>query len=242
MEARTSSLQNSPKFEKADLEGNIILTHKSRGTRFPSLPANIIQRWASVSIFSLLALESYGQNEWFSILRRFRIIERTPAWNGWEVVVVVGGDWVRASSLGVCLGSSEDHRRRKWCLAAFLSFWFCEFLVASWWIVVYPCLAGTLSLSLSIPFLNEGMNGWLDRRIDWVLVVWFQPMKFGWKIVVGSVVGFFGAAFGSVGGVGGGGIFVPMLSLIVGFDPKTSTAISKCKLLLFFPLISFWHL
>lgn len=67
-------------------------------------------------------------------------------------------------------------------------------------------------------------------------------MKFGWKIVVGSVVGFFGAAFGSVGGVGGGGIFVPMLSLIVGFDPKTSTAISKCKLLLFFPLISFWHL
>ncbi|XP_039120989.1 sulfite exporter TauE/SafE family protein 3-like isoform X2 [Dioscorea cayenensis subsp. rotundata] len=60
--------------------------------------------------------------------------------------------------------------------------------------------------------------------------VW-PPMKFGWKIVVGSVVGFFGAAFGSVGGVGGGGIFVPMLSLIVGFDPKTSTAISKCMIM-----------
>ncbi|BAT05280.1 Os08g0389700 [Oryza sativa Japonica Group] len=35
------------------------------------------------------------------------------------------------------------------------------------------------------------------------------------------------AAFGSVGGVGGGGIFVPMLTLIIGFDAKSSTAISK---------------
>ncbi|CAI0420015.1 unnamed protein product [Linum tenue] len=59
--------------------------------------------------------------------------------------------------------------------------------------------------------------------------VW-PEMEFGWKIVVGAVVGFFGAAFGSVGGVGGGGIFVPMLTLIVGFDPKSSTAISKCMI------------
>lgn len=53
-------------------------------------------------------------------------------------------------------------------------------------------------------------------------------MEFGWQIVVGSIIGFLGAAFGSVGGVGGGGIYVPMLSLIIGFDPKSSTAISKC--------------
>ena len=56
-----------------------------------------------------------------------------------------------------------------------------------------------------------------------------QEMKFGWQIVLGSIIGFFGAAFGSVGGVGGGGIFVPMLSLVIGFDPKSATAISKCK-------------
>ncbi|MCL7038484.1 hypothetical protein MKW94_012411, partial [Papaver nudicaule] len=56
--------------------------------------------------------------------------------------------------------------------------------------------------------------------------VW-PAMKFGWQIVVGTFVGFFGAAFGSVGGVGGGGIFVPMLTLIIGFDAKSSTAISK---------------
>ncbi|CAK9150747.1 unnamed protein product [Ilex paraguariensis] len=57
--------------------------------------------------------------------------------------------------------------------------------------------------------------------------VW-PDMEFGWKVVVGTVIGFFGAALGSVGGVGGGGIFVPMLTLIIGFDPKSSTAISKC--------------
>lgn len=53
-------------------------------------------------------------------------------------------------------------------------------------------------------------------------------MKFEWRIAVGSVIGFLGAALGSVGGVGGGGIFVPMLTLIIGFDPKSSIAMSKC--------------
>lgn len=57
-----------------------------------------------------------------------------------------------------------------------------------------------------------------------------QELEFGWKIVLGTIIGFLGAACGSVGGVGGGGIFVPMLSLVVGFDPKSATAISKCKL------------
>lgn len=57
-------------------------------------------------------------------------------------------------------------------------------------------------------------------------------MKFGWRIIVGGIIGFLGAAFGSVGGVGGGGIFVPMLTLVMGFDEKSSTAISKCKWLI----------
>lgn len=52
--------------------------------------------------------------------------------------------------------------------------------------------------------------------------------------MLGSTIGFLGAALGSIGGVGGGGIFVPMLTLIIGFDPKTSTAISKCKFLQLF--------
>ncbi|CAA3028523.1 sulfite exporter family 3-like [Olea europaea subsp. europaea] len=60
--------------------------------------------------------------------------------------------------------------------------------------------------------------------------VW-PDLEFGWKIIVGSIIGFCGAAFGSVGGVGGGGIFVPMLTLIIGFDPKSATAISKCMIM-----------
>jgi uncharacterized membrane protein YfcA len=54
-------------------------------------------------------------------------------------------------------------------------------------------------------------------------------MELGWQIIVGTLIGIFGASFGSVGGVGGGGIFVPMLILIIGFDAKSATAISKCK-------------
>ncbi|GMI78335.1 hypothetical protein like AT2G25737 [Hibiscus trionum] len=70
---------------------------------------------------------------------------------------------------------------------------------------------------------------WQDGKSSYEPV--WPEMKFGWKIVLGTIVGFLGAALGSVGGVGGGGIFVPMLSLIIGFDPKSSTAISKCKIM-----------
>ncbi|KAK7261582.1 hypothetical protein RIF29_27896 [Crotalaria pallida] len=57
--------------------------------------------------------------------------------------------------------------------------------------------------------------------------VW-PELEFGWQIIVGTLITIFGAAFGSVGGVGGGGIFVPMLVLVIGFDTKSATAISKC--------------
>lgn len=48
--------------------------------------------------------------------------------------------------------------------------------------------------------------------------------------MLATVIGFLGSACGTVGGVGGGGIFVPMLTLIVGFDTKSAAAISKCNL------------
>ncbi|KAL4626136.1 hypothetical protein ACB092_05G074200 [Castanea dentata] len=70
---------------------------------------------------------------------------------------------------------------------------------------------------------------WQQGRLGYTHV--WPEMEFGWKIVVGTIIGFFGAAFGSVGGVGGGGIFVPMLTLIIGFDEKSSTAISKCMIM-----------
>ncbi|CAL8122814.1 unnamed protein product [Prunus armeniaca] len=46
-------------------------------------------------------------------------------------------------------------------------------------------------------------------------------------VLIGSIVGFSGAALGSVGGVGGGG----NACLDHWFDPKSSTAISKCMIM-----------
>eukprot|EP01018_Ginkgo_biloba_P030269 Gb_05099 [translate_table: standard] len=59
----------------------------------------------------------------------------------------------------------------------------------------------------------------------------WMELKFDWKVVIGSLIGFLGAALGSVGGVGGGGLFVPMLNLIIGFDEKSSIALSKCMIM-----------
>ncbi|XP_050229618.1 sulfite exporter TauE/SafE family protein 4 [Mercurialis annua] len=60
--------------------------------------------------------------------------------------------------------------------------------------------------------------------------VW-PELEFSWRIVLATIIGFLGSACGTVGGVGGGGIFVPMLNLIVGFDTKSSAALSKCMIM-----------
>ncbi|KAM1965521.1 hypothetical protein ACFX15_045845 [Malus domestica] len=78
-------------------------------------------------------------------------------------------------------------------------------------------------------YLNRMLNFlWQRGRLGYEHV--WPEMKFDWRIVVGTIIGFIGAAFGTVGGVGGGGIFVPMLTLIIGFDEKSSTAISNCMI------------
>lgn len=69
-----------------------------------------------------------------------------------------------------------------------------------------------------------------------------QELKVGWRVALATVIGFLGSAFGTVGGVGGGGIFVPMLTLIVGFDTKSAAALSKCNDYLFsLSFYSFYH-
>lgn len=62
-----------------------------------------------------------------------------------------------------------------------------------------------------------------------------QALELNWRLVLATIIGFLGSACGTVGGVGGGGIFVPMLTLIVGFDTKSAAAISKCNNLLSIP-------
>lgn len=89
---------------------------------------------------------------------------------------------------------------------------------------------------------TTGINGEFDALTNFVSLLFqtngdnsyvhvWPEMELGWRIVLGSIIGFFGSAFGSVGGVGGGGIYVPMLTLIIGFDAKSSTAISKCMIM-----------
>lgn len=56
-----------------------------------------------------------------------------------------------------------------------------------------------------------------------------QELEASWRLVLATVIGFLGSACGTVGGVGGGGIFVPMLTLLVGFDTKSAAALSKCN-------------
>ncbi|XP_062023713.1 sulfite exporter TauE/SafE family protein 3-like isoform X1 [Rosa rugosa] len=68
-----------------------------------------------------------------------------------------------------------------------------------------------------------------DHQLGTYKHVW-PKIRFDWKIVVGTIIAFLGAAFGSVGGVGGGGFFIPMLTLLIGFDQKSSIAVSKCMI------------
>ncbi|KAK7267854.1 hypothetical protein RIF29_20533 [Crotalaria pallida] len=60
--------------------------------------------------------------------------------------------------------------------------------------------------------------------------VW-PELELSWRLVLATVIGFLGSAFGTVGGVGGGGIFVPMLTLLLGFDSKSAAALSKCMIM-----------
>ncbi|KAF7804362.1 sulfite exporter TauE/SafE family protein 4 [Senna tora] len=60
--------------------------------------------------------------------------------------------------------------------------------------------------------------------------VW-PELKLNWRLAIATVIGFLGSAFGTVGGVGGGGIFVPVLTLVVGFDTKSAAALSKCMIM-----------
>ncbi|OAY81798.1 hypothetical protein ACMD2_19539 [Ananas comosus] len=60
--------------------------------------------------------------------------------------------------------------------------------------------------------------------------VW-PGLEANWRSAVATVVGFLGSAFGTVGGVGGGGVFVPLLNLVLGFDTKSAAALSKCMIM-----------
>ncbi|XP_041027183.1 sulfite exporter TauE/SafE family protein 4-like [Juglans microcarpa x Juglans regia] len=80
---------------------------------------------------------------------------------------------------------------------------------------------GLTSTNLALP---HSLYGSITKTV-------WPELEFSWRIVLATVIGFLGSACGTVGGVGGGGIFVPMLTLIVGFDTKSAAALSKCMIM-----------
>ncbi|KAG8374177.1 hypothetical protein BUALT_Bualt11G0103800 [Buddleja alternifolia] len=100
--------------------------------------------------------------------------------------------------------------------------------------LVLYLLTGFSFALLSVFFINNysysSNSSILQHKYGSEVKVW-PELKFSWRVVLATVIGFLGSACGTVGGVGGGGIFVPMLTLVVGFDTKSAAAISKCMIM-----------
>ncbi|KAL3642646.1 hypothetical protein CASFOL_013461 [Castilleja foliolosa] len=110
-------------------------------------------------------------------------------------------------------------------------------------LVVYLLTGFSLAV-LSANFINNYSNGGHEKplllsspnsnsleQVDGSVIKNWPELRFSWELVLATVIGFLGSACGTVGGVGGGGIFVPMLTLIVGFDTKSAAALSKCMIM-----------
>ncbi|TYG73798.1 hypothetical protein ES288_D04G130800v1 [Gossypium darwinii] len=100
--------------------------------------------------------------------------------------------------------------------------------------LVLYLLTGFSAAILSLLFINKTTmdhNSTLFNTPPLTTVEVWPELEFNWRLVLATVIGFVGSACGTVGGVGGGGIFVPMLTLIVGFDTKSAAAISKCMIM-----------
>ncbi|KAM6593009.1 hypothetical protein CsatA_000712 [Cannabis sativa] len=103
-------------------------------------------------------------------------------------------------------------------------------------------LSGFSVVALSLIYIKQRYEYYPDRQtrfsspnhapvdLSTEALVW-PELEFNWRLVMATLIGFLGSACGTVGGVGGGGIFVPMLTLIVGFDTKSAAAISKCMIM-----------
>eukprot|EP00850_Spirogloea_muscicola_P016300 SM000131S26730 [mRNA] locus=s131:223887:227709:- [translate_table: standard] len=59
----------------------------------------------------------------------------------------------------------------------------------------------------------------------------FPAFPFDSRIAIATGLAFVGAALANAGGVGGGGLFVPMFNLLLNFDAKTSAALSKAMIM-----------
>ncbi|KAJ7206721.1 hypothetical protein O6H91_09G000600 [Diphasiastrum complanatum] len=86
------------------------------------------------------------------------------------------------------------------------------------------------SFHLTNSFMRDGMYTRISDDDGSHFRDLWPKFELNWRLVIGTAVGIVGGAVGSVGGVGGGGFFLPMFNLILGFDTKTSAALSKVSL------------
>ena len=59
----------------------------------------------------------------------------------------------------------------------------------------------------------------------------WPKLQLDWQLVVAVVLGAVGASLCSAGGVGGGGLFIPIFNLLLGFDVKSAAALSNFMIL-----------
>ncbi|CAM6093319.1 unnamed protein product [Calypogeia fissa] len=79
--------------------------------------------------------------------------------------------------------------------------------------------------SFSDRVFQLGDGGEEEEQQNW------PKLKFGWRTVSAVILGAVGAALSSAGGLGGGGLFVPLFNLLLQFDAKTSAALSNFMIL-----------
>ncbi|KAG0581448.1 hypothetical protein KC19_4G252700 [Ceratodon purpureus] len=63
------------------------------------------------------------------------------------------------------------------------------------------------------------------QDLHWPVLEW------NWRLVLAVVLGSVGASLCSAGGVGGGGLFIPLFNLLLGFDAKSAAALSNFMIL-----------
>lgn len=59
----------------------------------------------------------------------------------------------------------------------------------------------------------------------------WPKLELNWRLVLAVLLGSVGASLCSAGGVGGGGLFIPLFNLLLGFDAKSAAALSNFMIL-----------
>ncbi|XP_028789333.1 sulfite exporter TauE/SafE family protein 4 [Neltuma alba] len=96
--------------------------------------------------------------------------------------------------------------------------------ILSAFLIIHQPSPFSLSSSNPLSFQSHARYGSETERV-------WPELKASWRLALATLIGFLGSACGTVGGVGGGGIFVPMLTLLLGFDTKSAAALSKCMIM-----------